>query len=134
LENKKNVKKIVLSCVALVAIAAIMFLLYNQFKPTPVKGSKKIVAEVILTDGTSKSYDIQTDAEYLREALEQIKLISGTESEYGLFVATVDGVTADEAKQEWWCFTLGGETINTSVDLTPVIDGNHFEITLTTGW
>lgn len=134
MEKKRNIKRIVLGCVALVVVIAVMSLLYNQFKPATVEGSKKIVAEVILTDGTSKSYDIQTDEQYLRKALEQITLIAGSESDYGLFVATVDGVTADESKQEWWCFTLDGETVNTSVDLTPIKDGDHFEITLTTGF
>ena len=52
----------------------------------------------------------------------------------GLYVTTVDGVTADDGNQEWWCFTLNGETINTGVDTTPIADGDHFEITLTTGY
>lgn len=134
MDNKKNVKKIVLGCIFLVIAIFAMYLLYNQFKPAAVKGSKKIVAEVITSDGTSKSYDIQTDAEYLREALEQNNLISGSESDFGLFVTTVDGITADDSKQEWWCFTLNGATINTSVDSTPVKDGDHFEITLTEGY
>jgi hypothetical protein len=134
ISNMKNIKKIIMSCIVLAVIAAGMLLVYNQFKPSSVKGSKEIVAEVILADGSSKSFDIKTNAEYLREALEQEKLISGKESEYGLFVTTVDGVTADESKQEWWCFTLGGATVNTSVDTTPVKDGDHFEITLKAGW
>ena len=47
---------------------------------------------------------------------------------------TVDGVTADEAKQQWWCFTKGGETLMSGVDTTPIEDGDCCEITLTTGW
>ncbi len=134
MENKKNKGKMALGLMGLAVIAVIMLLLYNQFKPEAVEGSKKISAEVIFADGTSKSYDIQTDEEFLRDALEQIKLISGTESEFGLYVTTVEGITADEAKQEWWCFTLNGSTINTSVDTTPIKDGDHYEITLTVGW
>ncbi len=134
MENKTTFKKIVLSVTGVAVFAVILLLIYNQFKPQTVEGSKKIVAEVILADGTSKSYDIQTDAEYLRQALEQIDLISGTESDTGLYVTTVDGVTADESKQEWWCFTKNKETLNTGVDTTPIADGDHFEITLTVGW
>ena len=66
--------------------------------------------------------------------MEQEKLIAGDESEYGLFVKTVDGRTADDAKQEWWCFTKGGETLMTGVDDTPIADKEKFEITLTVGW
>lgn len=130
----KNTKKIVIGLLILIVIASVMTLLYYQFKPKTTLGSKSITVEVKLDDGTSKSFDIKTDEEYLRGTLEQIGLISGDESEYGLFVKTVDGRTADDSKQEWWCFTSQGETINTSVDQTPIKDGDHFEITLTVGY
>ena len=66
--------------------------------------------------------------------LEPAGLIAGEETEYGLFVKTVDGYTVNDANQEWWCFTRGGEMLNTGVDTTPVADGDHFEITLTVGY
>lgn len=46
------------------------------------------------------------------------------QGEYGLYIETVDGVTADASNQEWWCITKGGETLNTSADLTPIAEGN----------
>jgi hypothetical protein len=134
MEEKRNSKKIIVSCIALVAIIAVMFFVYKTFMAKPVEGSKEIVAKVILTDGTSESFDIKTDAEFLREALEDEKLISGTEAEFGLYVTTVNGITADESKQEWWNFTLDGESLMTGVDATPINDGDHFEITLTVGY
>lgn len=134
MEQKRNVKKIVVSCVALVAIIAAMFFAYKTFMAKPVEGSKEIVAEVILTDGTRESFEIKTDAEFLREALEEEKLISGTETEYGLYVTTVNGITADEAKQEWWNFSQNGESLMTGVDVTPINDGDHYEITLMVGY
>ena len=134
MEKKRSSKKIVISCIALTAVVVAMVLMYKTFMAKPAEGSKEIVAEVILTDGTSESFKIKTDAEYLREALEQEKLISGTESDYGLYVTTVNGITADEAKQEWWCFTRNGESIMTGVDVTPISDGEHYEITLTVGY
>ncbi len=134
MEKKRSSKKIVISCIALAAVVVAMVLMYKTFMAKPAEGSKEIVAEVILTDGTSESFKIKTDAEYLREALEQEKLISGTESDYGLYVTTANGITADEAKQEWWCFTRNGESIMTGVDVTPISDGEHYEITLTVGY
>ncbi|MBQ9965086.1 MAG: DUF4430 domain-containing protein, partial [Clostridia bacterium] len=88
----------------------------------------------IAYDDVTKSVNIDTNAEYLRAALEEKNLISGDESEFGLFVKVVDGRTADDAKQEWWCFTKGGETVMTGVDTTPIADGDTFEITLKTGY
>ena len=67
-------------------------------------------------------------------ALEQEKLVEGEESQYGLFVKTVNGYTVDDSRQEWWCFTKGGETLFTGVDDTPIADGDKFEITLTVGY
>lgn len=119
-----------------ILIVLIMILLYNKFRPEPTSTEdiKHIVAEVILTDGTSKSYDIETREMYLRKALESIGLIKGSESEYGLFVTTVDNITASDSNKEWWNFTLNGQALNTGVDTTPVNDGDHFEITLTAGY
>ncbi len=134
MENKKSMKKPIIGVIIFVVVIAAMAILYNVFKPETTEGSKHIVAEVVLGDGTSKNIDINTDAEYLRQALEGKKLISGEESDYGLFVKTVDGVTVDDSKQQWWCFTKGGEQITTGVDTTPIADGDHFEITLTTGY
>lgn len=134
MNNKKSIKKPLIGVIIFIVVIAAMAVLYNVFKPETSKGAKTITAEVVLVDGTSKSYEISTDAEYLRQALEEKKLIEGEESEYGLYVKTVDDVTADDGNQEWWCFTKGGESINTGVDTTPIADGDHFEITLTVGY
>ena len=74
------------------------------------------------------------DEEYLGPALQSEGLIDGTQSEFGLYITTVDGYTADESAQEWWCLTKGGQSVNTGVDSTPIADGDAFELTLTTGW
>lgn len=97
-------------------------------------GTKTITVQIIVdgTDTVSKS--ITTDAEYLRGALEEEDLIAGEESQYGLFVKTVNGITVDDAKQQWWCFTKGGADLFTGVDDTPIADGDKFEITLKAGY
>ena len=100
----------------------------------PQVGTKTITVQIIVdgTDTVTKS--IQTDAEYLRGALEEEDLIAGEDGPYGLFVKTVNGITVDDAKQQWWCFTKGGEDLFTGVDDTPIADGDAFEITLKTGY
>ena len=94
----------------------------------------KTITATVVANGEEEAFTIHTDEEYLRGALESIDLIAGEESEYGLFVTTVNGITADDANQEWWCFTKGGESLNTGVDSTPIADGDAFEITLTVGY
>ena len=129
--NKKT--KIILSLVALVVVVAVFVGVYFATRPETSAGDKHITVEIVGKDD-SRTVELDTDEEYLGPALEQENLISGTESEFGLYVTTVDGYTADESAQEWWCFTKGGETLNTGVDSTTIADGDAFEITLTTGW
>ena len=104
------------------------------FGPKGTAGQKAIGVTVVYADATTDEFSFSTDAEFLRQALEEQKLVEGEESQYGLYVKTVNGVTADEAKEEWWCFTKDGEDVMTGVDSTPVADGDHFEITLKTGY
>lgn len=137
--NKKgdyNMKKksTVIAAVVLVVLIAVAGLLYVKFKPATTQGEKEITVVVVHADKTEKTFTYQTDAEYLREVLEDNGLIAGDESEYGLFVKTVDGETADDSKQQWWCITKGGESLNTSVDQTPINDKDQFEFTLTEGY
>lgn len=133
-EQKKSNKKIWLAAAALVVAVAVLLGVYFVTRPAPQQGGKAIAVQVVLLDGESSDYTIQTDEEYLRGALESIDLIEGSESEYGLFVTTVNGVTVDDSKQQWWCFTQDGEMLMTGVDTTPIADGDHFEITLTEGY
>ena len=93
-----------------------------------------ITVSVTHADGSEKEFVITTEALNLRGALEQENLVQGDESEYGLYVTAVDGEGTDSEKQEWWCFTKGGEMLMTGVDDTMIADGEHYEIVFTVGW
>ena len=129
----KNKKTLIAVAVLLVLVIGAL-LIWNANKPAAQVGGKAIVLEVVHGDGSSKDFSIRTDAEFLRGALEQEGLIAGSESEWGLYVLTVDGETADEAQEQWWCLTKDGEMSMTGVDDTAIADGEHYEFTLTTGW
>ena len=134
MENKKPMnKKLLAGVLALVLVVAALIGIYFATRPATSAADKTITATVV-ANGEEEAFTIHTDEEYLRGALESIDLIAGEESEYGLFVTTVNGITADDANQEWWCFTKGGESLNTGVDTTPIADGDAFEITLTVGY
>ncbi len=130
--QKKN-KWLAFGAVALAVLVAVFALVFWLTRPDVQEGSKEITVR-IQYDTVDKTVEIATDAKYLRAALEQENLIAGTESQYGLFILTVDGRTADDSKQEWWCVTKGGETVMTGVDTTPIADGDGFELVLKTGW
>ena len=126
-------KKTLIALLVLVVLVIGAFAVWKVNAPQGQTGDKTILVSVVVDTETS-DFVIETDAEFLRGALEQEGLVEGTESEYGLYVTTVNGITADESQQQWWCFTLGAGTLETGVDSTPIADGEHYEITLTTGW
>ena len=126
-------KKTLIALIVLVVLVIGAFAVWKVNAPQGQTGDKTILVCVVVDTETS-DFVIETDAEFLRGALEQEGLVEGTESEYGLYVTTVNGITADESQQQWWCFTRGGGTLETGVDTTPIADGEHYEITLTTGW
>lgn len=95
---------------------------------------KEITVKVVHGDGSEKEFPISTEAETLGDALMAEGLVEGEESSYGLFITTVDGETADDSNQEWWCLTKGGEMWNYGADSTELSDGDTYELTLTVGY
>ena len=121
---QKNKKVLIIAAVVLILIAAALFF---------IEGSKTITVTVMQEGVENKVFTIHTDAEFLRGALEQEKLVEGTESQYGLYVTTVDGVTADDSQRQYWCFKDGnGDDLTVGVDSAPIADGDAFQIVLTT--
>ena len=86
---------------------------------------KNIVdVEIVTEDGKSSLFRIFTDKTTLGEALLDIELIAGEDSEYGLYVKTVNGVTADFDKDgSYWAFYIDGEYAQTGVDQTKLEKG-----------
>ena len=128
----KGNKKTLLAVTVLAVAAALMLGIWYFNRPEPVQGDKTVVVEVIHSDDSTKEFTYYTDAEYLGELLVEEKLAEGTEGQFGLYITTVDGETAQESENQWWCITKGGERVNTGADTTPVVDGDHFELTMST--
>lgn len=127
-------KRAVLAAVGVLVLIGLMLMVYTAFKPQTVQGQKTLTVKVIAEDEVKNEIEIMTDAEYLRDALEENRLIEGDDGEFGMFIKSVDGIKADEDKQEWWCITKGGQRIDTGVDDTPIANGETYELTLTAGW
>lgn len=129
-----NRKKLAIAAAVVVAAAVIFGVIYLCFAPKAAEGSKRLTIEVVDDTGASKVFTVHTDAEYLREALEETKglTVEGTESDYGLMVETVNGVTADyNADGAYWAFYVDGEYCNYGVDEQPVMDGESYSIVYT---
>lgn len=136
--NKKQGKKIVLA-VAVLAVVAILFgVIYTKFSPKASAGAKEIVLTVTDDKEETTTYTLNTDAEYLRQALEEAKAqgltVEGTESEYGLVIETVNGLTADfNTDGAYWAIFVNGEYGNYGVDEQPVADKDTYALVYTAG-
>lgn len=123
---KKSTKSIL--AVAIVAVLALgAFLCWKLLAPSAQAGDKTVTVEITHADGSEKIVELNTDAEYLWDAMFDRGLIDGTDSDYGKWVTTVDGETADEANGNYWLFTRGGDWVETSCDTTPIADGESYE-------
>ena len=79
-------------------------------------------------DGNETDFVINTDKETVGDALLEQNLIEGEEGDYGLYVKTVNGITADyDTDQTYWAFYVNGEYASTGVDSTPVNEGDTYE-------
>jgi len=120
--------------VAFVAVIALMAVLYQNFSAKPAEGSKEITIEVVDHEKKSTVYELKTDAEYLRQAMDEAEglTFSGDESQYGLMVMEVNGVTVDYNKDKsYWSFYVNNEYCMNGIDTQPVNDGDAFQIVYT---
>lgn len=118
----------------IVALLTGAYAVWRTNVPRAQGGSKTITVNIDHLAGEDRTYTIRTGEEYLRGALEQENLIEGTESEYGLYVLTVDGETADESGMQWWGYNVNGTLAEYGVDGQVVTDGDVYDFTLNVGW
>lgn len=125
-------------CVMLFAATAMMSVGYAETAvETPEieytvlgEGNTAFVFVVVDLEGNETYFEIHTDAEMVGTALVENELIAGEDSEYGLYVKSVLGITADwNVDGHYWAFYVmegGAEEFSyaaTGVDSTPIVDG-----------
>lgn len=137
MEKKQN-KKVILGVVAFIAVAVILGAVYYFARPETSKGAKEVEITVVSKEGEKTEYQIDTDAEYLQQAMDEAKeeglTYSGTDGDYGLMVDTVnDEKAVFEEDGAYWGFFVNGEYCNYGIAEQPVADGDEFEIVYTVG-
>ena len=91
------------------------------------EGETEFAFEVVLEDGSTTLFHVMTDETTVGAALLDLGLIEGDESEYGLYVKTVNGVTADyDTDGKYWAFYIDGEYASTGVDSTDIVPGSTY--------
>ena len=88
------------------------------------EGQTKFLFTVVDKDGNETNFEIHTDKKTVGEALLELELIDGEAGEFGLYVKTVNGITADyDVDQTYWAFYVDGEYALAGVDVTAIEEG-----------
>ena len=130
---KANLMRILAAALFALLLAA-LGLVYVRFSAKPAEGSKAITIEVINSAEKKTVYALYTDAQYLRQAMEEADGLTfdAQEGPYGLMVSAVNGETADYSRDgAYWGFFVNGAYCNYGIDQQPVHDGDAFTIAYT---
>lgn len=91
------------------------------------EGSKEFAFTVVDKEGNETAFEIHTDKETVGDALLELELIEGENSEYGLFVKVVNGITADyDVDKTYWAFYVNGQYATSGVDTTAITEGETY--------
>ena len=106
----------------------------NPSQENPKSGTSFTVVVTDL-DGTATTFEYTSDAETVGAALLAEGLIEGDTTDYGLYITSVNGITADWATENaYWAFYVNGEYAQTGVDATPITEGAVYSLTKTVSY
>lgn len=127
-------KKALWAVVALVLVAAVLAGVYIATRPQTTKFDKTFTLTIVHADGSEVPHTIATNEEYLGAELQKAGIIAGEMGEFGLYIQTVDGETADYEKDgAYWAFYVGEEYAMLGIDQTPIEDGATYKLVYTVG-
>ena len=91
------------------------------------EGATEFIFKVVTKSGEEKTFTVRTDKTIVGEALQGVGLIEGEDSQYGLYVKTVDGETLDwDTDGKYWAFYVDGVYASKGVDSTEIEAGKVY--------
>lgn len=125
-------KRMISLLLALVMVFALTACGAKEESPAADAISFKVVVTDL--DGKETVFEYTCNAASVGEALVAEGLIEGHETEYGLYIDTVNGITADwDNDQTYWAFYINGEYATTGIDGTEIVADTTYGLTLTKG-
>lgn len=93
------------------------------------QGDIAFTLEVVDSEGARSLFNVKTNEKTVGAALLALDLIAGEDSQYGLYVKTVNGITADyDTDGSYWAFYIDGEYAQTGVDSTDIKAGATYTL------
>lgn len=120
--------------VVMILIMVLLGCVYIIESSKPVIGGKRVTIEVVNKEKESIFYEVYTDAEFLRQVMQEVDELTfdGVESSYGMLVYTINGETADyNVDGSYWSFYVNNQYCNYGIDSQPVYNEDEFRIEYT---
>ena len=136
MKNMKKLVSLLLIAVMMMAFAACgapeeagIELITATDGETIGEGSVSFPLTITDADGVSIQVTVNTDQETVGGALVELGLIAGEETQYGLYMKTVNGITLDyEQDGMYWGFYIDGAYAVTGVEMTEISAGSSYEL------
>ena len=133
MEQKRTMKNMLFRAFLLVLVAVMALTAISCGTQTVAEGEKTFTFQVRDLEGAVVGdFSITTERAMVGEALLDEGLIEGEDGPYGLYVKTVNGITADyDTNGTYWAFYIGGsdrEYAMAGVDATPIEDGGVYTL------
>ena len=91
------------------------------------EGSTAFDLVVVDGEGAESDFTVNTDETTVGAALLALDFIEGEESDYGLYIKTVNGITADyDVDGTYWAFYIDGEYATSGADTTDIVSGTEY--------
>jgi len=137
----------VITCLVLIAaIALTMTACGNKTANSSEKEDSQTLTESVQTlgegatefnltvsdkEGKETVFTVKTDKKTVGEALLDVKLIDGEKGDYGLYIKTVNGITADyDTDGTYWAFYIDGKYATSGVDTTEITKGASYALVI----
>lgn len=90
------------------------------------------ITVIISAEEKEVKFTINTDEVSVAAALLEHSLVSGDSGDFGLYIKTANGITADYAvDQSYWAFYIDGEYATRSAELTPITENAVYKFEYT---
>ena len=94
-------------------------------------GAVSFTVEVVDADKQQTTFTVQTDEQTVGAALQKLGVVEGEDSQYGLYIKTVNGITADYDKDgTYWASYIDGQYAQTGADMTAVAAGSVYRFAI----
>jgi len=128
-------KKIFKSILSVMMVALIAVTVLAGCSAGDGKVPSEFPFEVTDQNGEVSEFTVKSDGEQtVGAALQKAGMIQGDETDFGLYVTTVNGITVDfEADGVYWEFRIDGEFAMTGADATDIEAGKVYAFVYTKG-